>query len=99
MKIYTDNDYKCHTLPGDGLREVETDFFDGRCEAFIRGFRHVPEGESWQREDGDLVHGPMYAPFRSFDSLMGMQSMYDSLSPQLEDMESALMILTGGEDT
>lgn len=24
MKIYIDNDYKCHTSPGEGMTEVET---------------------------------------------------------------------------
>ena len=52
MTIYIDNDYKCHTSPGEGLTAVETDFFDGKCRQYIEGYRFVPSGESWVREDG-----------------------------------------------
>lgn len=39
MKIYIDSEYRCHTQNQEGVfREVETDFFDGRCDAFIEGF-------------------------------------------------------------
>lgn len=37
--IYVDIDYKCHATNPDGVfREVETDFFSGKCQEFIEGY-------------------------------------------------------------
>lgn len=39
MKIYIDSKYHCHTTnPDNTFREVETDFFDGKCQMFIEGY-------------------------------------------------------------
>lgn len=39
MKIYVDSKKHCHkTNPDNSYVEVETDFFDGKCDAFIEGF-------------------------------------------------------------
>ena len=35
MAIYIDSDYKCHTEPAEDRTEVETEFFNGKCKAFI----------------------------------------------------------------
>ena len=36
--IYIDENFKCH-LDNDGtMITVETDFFDGKCKAFIEGY-------------------------------------------------------------
>ena len=51
--IYIDSDFKCHLTDGEGLTAVETKFFDGKCDAFIEGYRFVPAGESWTNEDGE----------------------------------------------
>ena len=57
MIIYLDADFKCH-LENDGtMREVETSFFDGKCKTFIEGYRYVPVGEKWTREDGTEFPG------------------------------------------
>ena len=77
MTIYIDNDYKCHTSPGDGLTPVETDAFDGKCRQFIEGYRFVPVGETWTREDGKVFHGEMVAPWRPYEILVELQSVYD----------------------
>ena len=66
MTIFIDNDYKCHTSPGDGLTAVETDAFDGKCRQFIEGYRFVPVGETWTRKDGQVFHGEMVAPWRDY---------------------------------
>ena len=50
MKIYIDSDFKCHAAPGEGLREVETGFFEGMPDAYIEGYRFVPYGETWVRK-------------------------------------------------
>lgn len=37
--IYIDSEFKCHTINPDGIfREVETDFFDGKCDTFVEGY-------------------------------------------------------------
>ena len=77
MKIYIDSDFKCFTAPGDGLTEVETDFFDGKCDAYIEGYRFVPAGESWTREDGTVFHGEMASPWKNWSGLDGIQREYE----------------------
>lgn len=43
--IYIDDRFKCHTANPDGtLREVQTDFFDGKCQAFIEGYCYDDSG-------------------------------------------------------
>lgn len=77
MKIYMDSDFKCFTAPGDGLTEVETDFFDGKCAAYIEGYRFVPEGQSWMREDGEVFAGEMASPWKDWEALDGVQREYE----------------------
>ena len=78
MKIYIDSDFKCFTAPGDGLTEVETDFFDGKCAAYIEGYRFVPAGQSWTREDGEVFAGEMASPWK-----MGSKRMTKALATTL----------------
>ena len=66
MTIYIDNDYKWHTSSGDGFTPVETDAFDGKCRQYIEGYRFVPSGQSWTREDGQVFTGEMVAPWRDY---------------------------------
>ena len=75
MTIYIDNDYKCHTSQGEGLTAVETDFFDGKCRQFIEGYRFVPLEQSWTREDGQVFHGEMVAPWRDYSILSEFQEV------------------------
>lgn len=83
-KIYIDSDFLCHASPGDGLREVETDFFDGKCAAFIEGYRFIPAGESWTREDGTVFTGEMAAPVRDYAGLEEIQSAVDRERSELD---------------
>ena len=46
MQIYIDAAYRCHAADDGRLRAVECGFFDGKCDAFIEGYRYIPEGES-----------------------------------------------------
>ena len=75
MIIYIDSDYKCHTSQGEGLTVVETDFFDGKCRQFIEGYRFVPFEQSWTREDGQVFHGEMVAPWRDYTTLSEFQEV------------------------
>lgn len=97
MKIYIDPDFKCYTYPGEGRTAVETDFFDGKCPAFIEGYRFIPSGESWTREDGVVFAGEMVAPWKDWRELIASQREYelsclDETVVQLE-YENALLRL------
>lgn len=69
MMIYIDNEFKCHVSPGEGLLPAETDLLDGMCTEYIEGFRYIPTGESWTREDGEVFHGEMLAPWKPWGEL------------------------------
>lgn len=84
-KIYIDSDFLCHTAAGDGLREVETDFFGGKCAAFIEGYRFIPAVESWTREDGTVFTGEMVAPVRDYAGLEEIQSAVDRTGAELDE--------------
>lgn len=84
-KIYIDSDFLCHASPGDGLREVETDFFDGKCAAFIEGYRFVPAGKSWTRGDGVVFTGEMAAPVRDYAGLEKIQSAVNRVQAELDE--------------
>ena len=91
MTIYIDNDYKCHTSPGDGLTAVETDAFDGKCRQFIEGYRFVPAGQSWEREDGQVFYGEMIAPWRDYKILAELQALYEEEQTKAVEEIAALV--------
>lgn len=93
MTIYIDNDYRCHTSPGEGLTAVETDAFDGKCRQYIEGYRFVPAGKSWTREDGAVFTGEMVAPWRDYELLAELQSLYEEEQAKQADMAAALEVL------
>ena len=75
--IYIDNYYKCHVADDGTMTAVETAAFDGMCEEYIEGYRFVPAGETWTREDGQVFHGEMIAPWRNYAILAELQSIYE----------------------
>lgn len=95
MKIFIDKDFKCHISDDGTMTAVETDFFDGKCAEFIEGYRFVPSGESWAREDGEIFAGEMIAPWQDYNELDNAQREYEI--EKLADAENALAILLGGD--
>lgn len=93
MTIYIDSDYKCHTSPGEGQTAIETRAFDGKCSQYIEGYRFVPAGESWTREDGQVFTGEMVAPWRDSTILEEFQAIYDAELAKQADMAAALEVL------
>ena len=78
MKIFIDSEYRCHTANPDGtLQEVDTDFFNGKCQTFVEGYRYIPDGESWTRSDGVVFHGEMIAPWKPYSELYKAQREYE----------------------
>ena len=91
--IYIDSEYKCYTSPGDNLTAIDTRFFDGKCKAYIEGYRFVPSGETWIREDGQVFVGEMIAPWRPYEILTEFQAIYEEEQAKQADMAAALEIL------
>ena len=75
--IYLDSDFLCHVHNGGAYTAVETDFFDGKCQAYIEGYRFVPAGESWTRQDGEVFHGEMVSPWKDWWELDATQREYE----------------------
>lgn len=90
-RIYLDSDYKCHLESTGALASIETDFFDGKCDAYVEGFRFIPAGETWTREDGQVFQGEMVAPWVEISKLDAAQRQYER--QQLADMRLALEIM------
>lgn len=84
MKIYIDNDYKCHVTDDGTMRAVETDFFVGRCSEFIEGYRYVPAGETWTRADGQTFRGEMIVSWRDYSELAEIQAAVDRTQAQAQ---------------
>lgn len=89
--IYIDSDFKCHVTGGGTMTAVETDFFDGKCDALVEGYRLVPAGESWTRFDGAVFHGEMAAPWKPWEELDAFQREYER--ELLRQYETALQTL------
>ena len=75
--IYIDSDFKCHATDDSTRIAVETDFFDGKCDAFIEGYRVIPSGESWTRSDGVVFQGEMISPWKNYAELDATQREYE----------------------
>lgn len=86
--IYIDKDYKCHISDDGTMTAVETDFFDGKCSQYIEGYRYVPAGETWVREDGTAFPGEMITTWKPLQELNAAQRDYER--QQLADYEQAL---------
>lgn len=94
MKMYIDSECRCHTSNPDGtFREVETDFFDGKCGTFVEGYRFVPTGETWVRSDGKVFRGEMIAPWKDYGELAAAQTQYERM------MEEAATAYREGVDS
>ena len=79
MIIYIDEEFKCHVSDLHGeYRVVETDFFNGKCEEFIEGYRFIPEGETWVNPEGKVLVGKKIIPWRPYDELDAAQFNYET---------------------
>lgn len=77
MTIYIDSDFRCHVSDNGTMQPIETDHFDGKCRAFIEGYRFIPAGESWTREDGKVFTGEMITPWKLYSELDQAQRQYE----------------------
>ena len=96
--ICIDSDFKCHLTDYGTMTAVETDCFDGKCDAYVEGYRFVPSGESWTRHDGVVFQGEMIAPWKPWSELDTAQreyerQQYEAMEAELADARQALAIL------
>lgn len=78
--ICLNKNFECSAVEkADTVQSVETDYFDGKCNAFIEGYRFVPEGQTWTREDGVVFTGEMIAPFKDYVYLEMIQALYEEI--------------------
>lgn len=84
MMIYLDSEFRCHTVNDGTMTAVETDFFDGKCPAFIEGYRFVPAGSSWVRSDGTVFVGEMVSPWKPYAELAATQDQYERDRAELQ---------------
>jgi hypothetical protein len=83
MKVYIDSDFKCHVTNDGTMTAVETDFFDGKCDAFIEGYRFIPPDKTWTREDGEVFTGEMVSPWKDYAILAAYQEQYETTNAEL----------------
>ena len=88
--IYIDFEFKCHITNDGTMIEIQTDAFDGKCDAFVEGYRLIPSGETWLREDGEAFRGEMIAPWKDYAILEAYQQQYEAMLPEIQDMQTAL---------
>lgn len=82
--IFLDADFKCHIFDDGTMTAVETDCFDGKCDAFVEGYRFIPAGESWTRSDGQVFRGEMIAPWKPLNELDAAQAQYERMMSEAE---------------
>lgn len=92
--IYLDSDFKCHISVADGRTQVETDAFDGKCDAYIEGYRYIPAGQTWTRADGVVFTGEMIAPWKPWAELDAAQreyerEQYQTVAAQIKELDEA----------
>jgi hypothetical protein len=90
-RIYIDSEYKCHATDDGTMTKVETDFFDGKCDDYIEGYRFIPSGQCWVRPNGAVFNGEMVAPWKPYAQLEAAQRSYER--KLLEEYESLIQEL------
>lgn len=86
MKIYTDEQYHIVAVRKNdtGLQltehDVPDDYFNGWCDAVIKGYCYQVNG------DGSIAT----YPYKDFDLLMSIQQMYEEKEKQVTELQIAL---------
>ena len=92
--IYIDSDFHCYASDGDGRRKIDTDAFDRKCPAYIEGYRYVPPGERWVREDGVAFQGEMITPWKPWEELDAAQRDYERQQLEEANAQNAQLLET-----
>ena len=94
MKLYLDADFRCHLSGGAGMTEMDTELFDGKCQAYIEGYRYIPPEETWIREDGAVFQGEMISPWKPWEELDDAQRDYERQLLEEANTQNAQMLET-----
>lgn len=90
--VFIDSEFKCHTADDGTMTAVETEFFDGKCDAIIDGYCFVPAGESFTREDGAVFHGELAFPWKPWEELDAAQRAYERELAETLSAENAALL-------
>ena len=90
--IYLDSNFMCHTINSGTMTEVQTEAFDDLCNNAIELMRFVPEGATWTRPDGRVIHGEFIQATDS-EKIDAYQRQWMEDLAQMSDMQTALEIL------
>lgn len=91
MKVYIDNDCKCHVSNDGTFTEIEAPpELEGKCQAYIEGFRVKPEGYKFAREDGKVFgpEGYSVSPWRDLALLNEFQAQYEAQQAEAEAVKA-----------
>ena len=94
MKIYIDEKYKCHVSPGEGLTEIETDCFDGKCDTYIKGYCYIPEGHTLLLDSGNVCRGSAFFPWKQWTELDDAQRDYERQQMEEANAQNAQLLET-----
>ena len=89
MIVYIDQDYRCHVIEEENMIPVESEFFDGKCNALIECYRFVPDGSTWIRHDGVAFKGEMIAPHTDITEALYIQAAYEEVYLNASDYVAA----------
>ena len=94
MEIYIDENCKCHISNPDGIYTAipAPPEFEGKCAAYIEGFRVKPEGYTYVREDGKEFgpDGYSVSPWRDLTLLEEFQAQCEAQQQAINEYEAAL---------
>lgn len=85
--VYLDTiTFECHPEQNADSTRIpyETDFFNGKCDEFIRGYRVIPPNYSLERSGGVVFYGEMIAPLKPYSELAAAQEQYERMMAEAE---------------
>lgn len=91
--VYLDSDYRVHLTQTGNLMPYITNVFDGKCDTYVEGYRIVPEGAVWTRDDGIEFVGPMVAAAASFGETFSVQKQYEEDCSNMMTLEEAAELI------
>ena len=94
--FYLDHNFRIHFGQNEAGTllpwEDESGVFDGKCESYVRGFRVVPDGCTWMRQDGAVFTGLMISPAVDFADLDGNLLITNDLFKGMEVIDGKITL-------
>lgn len=93
--IYIDVEFKCHVTNDGTMTDIETEFFDGKCDVFVEGY-------CYDDRNGYIQIYP-WKPYKELDAIQREyeKQLIMQYETELAELDAALLeaqyqILTGG---